>query len=45
MSREQVLRKATERRERFDAEMTQLEEAALTEFKEGIRRAVAASAR
>jgi len=39
----QILRRSEERIEKFDKEMKQLEEAALKEFKEGIRKAVAAS--
>ncbi|KAF8545457.1 hypothetical protein BDD12DRAFT_800514 [Trichophaea hybrida] len=41
----QILRRFKERIEKFDREMKQLEEAALKDFKEGIRKAVAVSAK
>lgn len=42
-SREKILQVAKEQRDKFDQEMKQLEEEALKDFKEGIRKAVAAS--
>lgn len=41
MSKAKIEKEARERRERFDAEMKRLEEEALQEFKEGLRKAVA----
>lgn len=44
-SREQILRESKERVDKLERELRQLEEAALKEFKEGIRRAVATTAK
>ncbi|KAA8910107.1 hypothetical protein FN846DRAFT_569648 [Sphaerosporella brunnea] len=44
-SRDEVLRRSKERTECFDQEIKKLEEVALQDFKEGIRRAVAATSK
>lgn len=44
-SREQILRESKERVDKLERELRLLEEAALKEFKEGIRRAVAMTAK
>lgn len=40
LTRNEILKQAKERRERFDEEMRQAEKDALNDFKEGLRKAV-----